>query len=86
MRFCSAKPSMRIMKALFIFFIFTQLHRASVPYLWSHICLWLLLCLPALLGHFGTLFQEAPRTGERHCHRRQQHLHNFAAFPLKASD
>ncbi|XP_036172176.1 monocarboxylate transporter 10 isoform X3 [Myotis myotis] len=65
---------------------FCKFHRTSVPHLRNHICQWLLLCVPAFLGHFGTLFQEAPRTGEWHCHRGQQSLHNFAASPFKGSD
>lgn len=69
-----------------MFFIFTQFHRTSVPYLWNHICQWLLLCIPAFIGHFGTLFQEATWIGEWHCHCWQQYLHNFAAFPFKGSD
>ncbi|XP_036920948.1 monocarboxylate transporter 10 isoform X3 [Sturnira hondurensis] len=65
---------------------FCKFHRTSVPYLWNHICLWLRLCIPAFIGHFGTLFQEAPWTGEWHCHCWQQHLHNPAAFAFTGSD
>ena len=65
---------------------FCKLHGASVPYLENHVCLWVLLCLPAFMGHLGTPFQEAPGTGEWHCHRWQQYLRNFAAFPSKDSD
>lgn len=74
------------LKLCSVFFIFTQLHRASVPHLWNHICLRLLLCLPAVTGHFGTLLQEAPWTSQRHRHGRQQRLHNPAPFAVRKSN
>lgn len=69
-------------KTLMICFVLlVQYHWASVFHLRDPVCLWLLLCLPAVPGHPRALFQEAPGTREWHCHCRQQLVHSVTALP-----
>lgn len=69
-------------KTLMICFVLlVQHHWASVFHLRDPVCLWLLLCLPAVPGHPRALFQEAPGAREWHCHCRQQLVHSVTALP-----
>lgn len=61
-------------------FVSWQVPGPHVLHLWHCVCLWLLLRLPAQPGHPGPLLQKAPGPGERHCDRRQQHLHHHPAL------
>lgn len=67
-----------------IIFFLIQHHWTSILHLRNLICLWLLICVPAILGHSWALFQEAPWTGEWHRHGWQQLVHCLVAFPLES--
>lgn len=67
-------------------FLLVQHHWTPVFHLWDLVCLWLLLCLPAIPGHSRALLQEAPWAGEWHCHCRQQLVHSVPALPPEGPD